>query len=269
MKHSILWILAIVFAAACGGARQATAPIYELRAIDGPLTYSASVENLTVIETPGGEQEIDATVNAVLRITYMSATDEGLPFEFTFDELAAQGAAAVDMSSAVGETFGGVVREGGEVAITELPELDIPGFSAATVEQLVNPLAVPLPPGGMRQEEAWTLSRSSEPPGGLEGIATFEGSARIAGDSTWNEIPVAIIVASGEVRQRASGTPAGAPGEVDFDTEGESETTYMWDPARGIVVQVAVDTEMDGSVSVQGMVFPLRVESRASYSLVE
>ena len=88
-------------------------------------------------------------------------------------------------------------------------------------------------------------------------------------DSVWNDIPVPMIVASGEIRQRASGTPAGAPGEVDFDTEGESESTYAWDPARGIVMHVVVETDMEGSVSVQGMVLPIQIQATASYALVE
>ena len=161
------------------------------------------------------------------------------------------------------------MRDGGEVEITELPDLEIPGFDASTVEQIINPLAVTMPPGGMRQEEAWPLDQSSDPPGGLDGVATFEGSARIAGDSVWNGTPVVMIIASGKIRQRASGTPAGAPGEVDFDTEGESETTYAWDPARGVVMNVEVTTEMDGSVSVQGMVLPLQINATATYQLIE
>lgn len=103
----------------------------------------------------------------------------------------------------------------------------------------------------------------------MTGVTSFDGSVRVASDTVWNGIPARIIVSSGDIRTRASGTPPGAPGEVDVDTEGESESTYVWDPARGIVLQVNTTTEMDGSVSTQGMVLPLTIETTATYALVE
>lgn len=254
--------------AGCGGARQVSAPIYDLRATPAPLDYVAEVKNLTTIETPGGEQEINFTTNMELTLTYGTRTADGLPFEVVFSKFETEGPGP-DLSAMLGLPFRGMVGDEGAVELTESPELDIPGFDGATMVQVINPLMIPLPPDGLPTEEAWPLQVTRDPGGGMTGFAKFDGSVRFAADTVWNGIPARIIVSSGDLRQRASGTPPGAPGEVDVDTEGKAESTYAWDPARGIVLHVTVKTEMDGSVSTQGMVLPLTVETTATYDLVE
>lgn len=268
MTHRAALYLTTVFLAGCGGARQASAPIYDLRATPAPLEYAAVVENLTTIETPGGEQEIRSTMTIALTLTYGSRTADGLPFEVVFAEFATEGPGP-DLSAMLGQPFRGMVGDEGEVELTESPELDIPGFDGAAMIQMINPLIIPLPPDGVPIEDAWPLQVTRDPGGGMTGFASFDGSVRFAADTVWNGIPARIIVSSGDLLQRASGTPPGAPGEVDVDTEGEAESTYAWDPARGVVLHVKVETEMDGSVSTQGMVFPLTVETTATYDLVE
>lgn len=256
------------FLAGCGGARQASAPIYELRATPAPLEYAAVIENLTTIETPGGEQEINFTTTVALTLTYGMRTADGLPFEVVFGEFATEGP-GLDLSAILGQPFRGIVDDDGELELTELPELDIPGFDGATIVQVISPLMIPLPPGGRPIDQAWPLQVTRDAGGGMTGTASFDGSVEFAADTVWNGIPARIIVSSGDVRQRASGTPPGAPGEVDLDTEGEAESTYAWDPARGIVLHVTVKTEMDGIFSMQGLIMPLTVETTATYELVE
>ena len=268
MTHRAALCLTTAFLAGCGAAHQASTPIYDLRATPAPLEYAAEVQNLTTIETPGGEQEINFTTSIELTLTYGSRTAEGLPFEVVFAKFATEGPGP-DVSEMLGLPFRGMVGDEGEVELTESPDLDIPGFDGAAMVQVISPLMIPLPPGGMTTEESWPLQVTRDPGGGMTGFASFDGSARFAADTVWNGIPARVIVSSGDVRQRASGTPPGAPGEVDVDTEGEAESTYSWDAARGIVLHVTVNTEMDGSVSMQGMVLPLTVETTATYNLVE
>jgi len=254
--------------AGCGGVRQAPEPIYDLRATQSPLEYTADVDGHTTVETPGGEQEINSKTSIALMLTYGSRSADGLPFEIVFSRFATEGPGP-DLSEILGQPFRGTVKDNGEVELTESPELDIPGFDASAMLQVINPLIIPLPPGGLPTEDAWPLARTQEPGGGMTGVASFDGSVRMAADTVWNGIPARIIVSSGDIRQRASGSPPGAPGEVDVDTEGKSESIYAWDPARGIVLNVVVTTEMDGSVSTQGMVLPLTIETTATYTLVE
>jgi len=248
--------------------RQASAPIYDLRATEAPLEYSAEIESLTIVETPGGEQEIASSMSVALTLVYGSRTAEGMPFEVVFSELASQGQGP-DLSGLIGQLFRGVISDEGELELTESPDVDIPGVDGSAMVEVINPLIIPLPPGGAVTEEAWPLERSREPGGGMTGVASFDGSARLAADTVWNGIPARMIVSEGDIRQRASGSPPGAPGEVDIDTEGDAESTYAWDTARGIVLHVTVTTEMDGSVSTQGMVLPLTISTTATYDLVE
>ena len=269
MNTRVAFILTTAFfLAGCGGMRKASEPIYDLRATPAPLEYTAEVDNHTTIETPGGEQEINARMSIALTLTYGSRTADGLPFEVVFSEFSTEGPGP-DLSGMLGQPFQGTVKDDGEVELTESPELDIPGFDGSAIVQVINPLMIPLPPNGLETEDSWPLQRTQEPGGGMTGFASFDGSVRMAADTVWNGIPARIIVSSGDIRQRASGTPPGAPGEVDVDTEGESESTYAWDPARGLVLSVVITTEMDGSVSTQGMVLPLTIETTATYTLVE
>lgn len=269
MNHRFVLILAASVLAGCGGARQAAAPIYDLRATAAPLEYAGEVYSLTVVETPGGEQEIESTTAVAMTVAYGARAAEGLPIEVVFSEFSSDAAGAPDLSAMLGLPFRGVVGEDGDVQLTESPELDAPGFDPASMLQVINPVVIPLPPSGHPSDEAWPIEISRDPGGGLSGVSTFEGSARFAADTMWNGIPSKWVVSSGELSTRASGAPAGAPGEVDLDTEGNSESMYAWDAARGLVLHVTVEVAMDGSVSTQGMVLPLTIESTATYDLVE
>ena len=132
MNQRLVWILTVSVLAACGGARQAPAPIYDLRATPAPLEYAAEVSSLTVVETPGGEQEIASTTTIVMTIAYGAPTSEGLPIEVVFSEFSTEGPAP-DLSAMLGLPFRGIVGEGGEIELTETPDLDVPGFDAASL----------------------------------------------------------------------------------------------------------------------------------------
>ncbi|TFG66312.1 MAG: hypothetical protein E4H28_02345 [Gemmatimonadales bacterium] len=268
VTHRSALILMTALLAGCGGMRQASSPIYDLRATQAPLEYTAEIENLTTVVTPGGDQEIASTMSLALTLTYGSRTAKGLPVEVVFNEFATEGQGP-DLSGMLGQPFRGIVSNEGDIELTEFPELDIPGFDGSAMVQVIHPLIIPLPPGGQLTDDPWPLERSREPGGGMTGVASFDGFVRLAADTVWSGIPARMIISSGEIRQRASGSPPGAPGEVDVDTEGSAESTYAWDPARGIVLHVTVTTEMDGSVSTQGMVLPLTVSTTARYDLVE
>lgn len=111
--------------AACAGGRAAPEPVYELRATAEPLRYDLEATQVTEIELPtGGEQEIETATNAVLSLSYGTATAEGLPFVLTFEELemTMQGApGGVDLSPAVGEPIRGTVGSSGEISVEEAP----------------------------------------------------------------------------------------------------------------------------------------------------
>lgn len=261
----------VVALAACGSARTAPEPIYELRATEAPLRYGLEATQQTVIELPtGDEQEIETSMDAVLTLSYGDATPDGLPFELVFEQLDAtmQGAAGADLSAVVGEPIRGVVGSGGAISVDEAPEVEVPGFDAAGLAELIGPLMIPLPPDGDAAADSWPLARSKAVGGGMSGTSSFDGTVRFSPETEWRGEAARILVSKGDLRQRASGQPPGAPGEVDVDLEGESTTTYAWDPLQGVVLHVHQTAELEGSVSMQGMALPMTTIADQTFELL-
>lgn len=270
IRQNVL-LAAAVALAACGGARSASEPIYELRATEAPLRYGLQAAQRTVIELPtGGEQEIESSMDAVLTLSYGEPTQDGLPFVLVFDELDAvmQGAPGADLSTVVGEPIRGVVGSEGGISVDEAPEVEVPGFDAAGLAELIGPLMIPLPPEGDLGAESWPLVRSRAVGGGMSGTSSFDGAVRFTPETEWRGEPARILVSEGDLRQRASGEPPGAPGEVDVDLEGESTTTYAWDPLQGVVLHAHQTAELEGSVSMQGMALPMTTIAEQTFELL-
>jgi hypothetical protein len=231
-------------------------------------------ENTTRISIPGGgEQEVESSSAAAFTLEYGQPTSAGLPFTVLYESFELTGAGTVDATSFLNQAIRGVIDSLGSIQVTEAPEFEasVPGLSGETLGQLIGPLAIPLPPGGAPTDEPWSLRRSTAVGGGLTGEANFEGTARFTPATEWEGHPARLIVSEGTVRQRASGTPQGAPGEVEVESEGSTRTTYAWDPARGVVLHVAQQTTSEGTVTViaQGMVLPVTNTSTSSFTLTE
>lgn len=264
-------VVAAATLAACGGAHTAPEPIYELRATEAPLRYGLQATQRTVIELPtGGEQAIETSMEAVLALSYGETTRDGLPFELIFEELDAemQGAPGTELSALIGEPIRGTVGSGGNISVDEAPQVEIPGFDAASLAELIGPLMIPLPPDGDAETESWPLERSRAVGGGLSGTSSFAGSVRFTPETQWRGEPARILVATGDLRQRASGRPPGAPGEVDLDLEGESTTTYAWDPVRGVVLHANQVADLEGSLAMQGMALPMTTNADQTFELL-
>lgn len=262
---------AILTLSACAGGRAAPEPVYELRATETPLRYGVESEQLAVIELPtGGEQEMETSMTATMALAFGTRTEEGLPFTLTFDSLAVRGpGGAPDLSALIGVPIRGTIDDEGVVNVHEAPEIEgVPLDGGTLANQLLTPLIPPLPPAGDTTAQSWPLQQSRPATGGMSGEVSFDGSVRFAPERQWEGTPARILVASGDVRQRASGSPPGAPGEVDVDLAGESTTTYAWDPLRAAVLHVNQDVEFEGTVSTQGMALPMTVEARQTFSLL-
>ena len=263
--------LAAAALTACGGARTASEPIYELRATEAPLRYALEATQLTVIELPtGDEQEVRTSMSAALRLSYGEPAAAGLPFELTFDELDVEmaGMPGADLSPVIGTPIRGIVGSDGDITVDEAPEVAVPGFDEAGLTELLAPLMIPLPPDGEPATDSWPLERSRSVSGGMSGSASFTGTVRFAPGTEWNGQQARILVSEGDLRQRASGQPPGAPGEVDVDLEGQSTTTYAWDSMRGVVLHVNQRAELEGTVSVQGMALPMTTSADQTFELI-
>lgn len=244
---------------ACAGGQTAQEPIYEIRATEAPLRYDATGSQVTVIELPtGDEQRVETGLKGIAVLSYGQRTEAGLSFELIYEALEVTGpGGTADLSGLIGQPIRGSIDDNGEIQVDEAPEVQVPGTDAeGLASQTLGLLFVPLPPDGDPAAESWPLERSRPAGGGLDGVTTFDGSASFAPEMEWEGTPARIIVSRGDLRQRATGTPPGAPSEVDIDFEGETTTTYAWDPSRGVVLHVAQDVELEGTVSMQGMALP-------------
>lgn len=265
----LLWLTG-----ACAGTMAQPSPTYVLDATDGPLRYSLEGINNTIIEIPGGgEQKVENSTRAVIAVEYAAATDEGLPFTLVYEsfEAEATGAPSPDPSEIVGVPIRGYITSDGGIEVTEGPESSNPALSPQALGQLMSGLSVPLPPGGDGSLESWDASRSTPVAGGLEGSTTVTATARFDDAPAGGESAGRVIVSEGTMKQFAAGTPPGAPGEVEITTDGTLTTTYVWDPARGVVVSAEQVLSNEGTVTVvaQGMVLPLTSTTRARFQLLE
>jgi len=271
VTRPLLTAVAVSVLAACAG-RPAPEPIYELRATEQPLRYDLASSQTTVIELPtGGEQEIVTSTDAVLTLSYGAPAEAGLPFVLTFEELdvSMQGMpGGADLSGVIGEPIRGTVGSDGAITVEEAPEVDVPGFDGGGLADMISPLMIPLPPDADPSAESWPLQRSRDVGGGMTGESSFDGTVRFAPETAWQGQPARILVSEGDLRQRASGQPPGAPGEVDIDLRGESTTTYAWDPVRGVVLHVDQEAELEGTLSMQNMGFPMATTASQTFELL-
>ncbi|MGI9038168.1 MAG: hypothetical protein ACR2GQ_04810 [Gemmatimonadota bacterium] len=273
-RDSIATLLLPTLLLACGGGTPAPEPIYVLGGGAGPLRYVMESENSTLITIPGGgEQKVESTSAATFTLEYGQPSPTGVPFTVVFESFELTGGGPVDPGAFLNQPIRGVVDSAGSVHVTEAPEFEapVPGLSGEALGQMIGPLAVPLPPGGAPTEEAWPVTRTTRAGGGLEGESTFEGTASFVPGTEWEGRPARTIVAEGAVSQSASGTPPGAPGEVEVNSSGTARTTYAWDPARGVVLHVSQETAAEGDLAVvaQGMVFPVTSASSSTFTLTE
>ena len=261
--------LALVLAGCAGGG----APIYVLHETEQPLRYRMSEEGSQSVETPNGPAGGGFETEAEMLLSIGSSVDGGRAFEVTFDEFRAtldgpMGARQVDGSSLTGRAFRGIVSPTGGIRMTERPEVTAGSYDQNNLVGMFPAILTPLPPAGAEIDEGWPHAWMLATGGGLEGESSYAGTARFAGDTTWNGIASRVIVSRGTIRIEGSGVPEGSPGEVDLNADGESITTYVWDPSTGVLLGMRSETSADGAVSTMGFDLPLEIRSAGHVELV-
>lgn len=252
-----------VFLAACGGGQ---APIYTLQPTDAPLRYKLTSVGSQTVETPNGPAGGGFDTNAVMLLSLGDAASAGRAFSVKFQSFEAildsqMGKNEVDGSSVVGPEFRGVVASGGAIRMTETPEVDAGVYDENSIVAMFPDLLAPLPPAGNNQSESWPHAYVLPSGGGLEGETSYTGTARFAGDTTWNGIKATVIVSEGDVHAEGRGTPQGAPGEVELRADGDASAVYVWDPATGVLLAMRAESQSVGSVSTMGFDLPLVLKS--------
>jgi hypothetical protein len=101
-----------------------------------------------------------------------------------------------------------------------------------------------------------------------EGETSYTGSARFAGDTTWNGIAARVIVSKETIRADGNGFPEGAPGEVELSVDGTASATYLWDPGSGMLLAMKAESRSEGRVFTLGFDLPIEIRSERRAELV-
>jgi hypothetical protein len=259
-----------ILAAACGGGR---APIYTLLPTEAPLRYTDASEGSQTIETPAGPQGGEFRTEAAVALQVGPEAAGGRNFKISYESFGATvpgpaGPRQVDGAELVGAEIAGVMGPDGSLALAALPDVSAGSFDAASLAGLLPDLLAPLPPDGASERTPWPHRYTLPAGGGLRGEISYEGEARFAGDTTANGIPLRRIVSEGRVTVAASGSPAGAPGEIDMKVEGDARTVYLWDSARGVLVSSNAESTTAGTLSTMGFDLPMTMSMERRIRLV-
>ena len=253
-----------VLASACGGGR---APVYSFQPTETPLSYSINTEGSQTVDTPNGPAGGGFDTQAVLSLSFGDEISGGRSFSATFDSFdstleSQMGQQNVDGSSVTGREFRGIVSSGGSVAMTETPEVKAGAYDQNSIVAMFPDLLAPLPPDGEPTDDSWPHAYVLPSGGGLDGETSYTGTARFVGDTTWNGIAARVIVSEGTVHADGTGTPQGAPAEVELSADGEARFEYVWDSATGVLLAMKAVSESVGVVTTMGFDLPLSLTSK-------
>ncbi|MCL7984312.1 MAG: hypothetical protein M8872_03525 [marine benthic group bacterium] len=256
--------------AACGGGR---APVYVYSETDAPLSYHYATKGKQAVETPNGTSGSGFDTEAVLLLDLGSASPDGRTFSIEFEAFDAtlegqMGSREVDGASIRGLVFRGITGPAGSIQMVETPAVRAGAYDQNSLLAMFPDILAPLPPGGDASRGDWPHAWVLPTGGGLEGETSYTGTARFAGDTTWNGIEARLIVSEGAVHADGTGTPEGAPGEVALSASGSASATYVWDPASGVLLAMKAESRSEGSVLAMGFDLPIEIESERHAELV-
>ena len=263
-------LTAAALASACGGGR---APVYSFQPSETPLRYSINTEGSQTVETPNGPAGGGYDTQAVLLLAFGDEMTSGRSFSAIFETFEStlesqMGKQKVDGSVVTGQVFRGSVSSSGAIEIREKPEVKVGAYDQNSLAAMFPDLLTPLPPGGESVEGSWPHAYVLPSGGGLEGETSYTGTARFAGDTTWNGIAARVIVSEGRVHADGTGTPQGAPAEVELNAEGDASAVYVWDPEAGVLLAMKAESQSMGMVTTMGFDLPLELTSTREAQLV-
>lgn len=263
-------LTAAALASACGGGR---APVYSFQPSETPLRYSINTEGSQTVETPNGPAGGGYDTQAVLLLAFGDEMTSGRSFSAIFETFEStlesqMGKQKVDGSAVTGQVFRGSVDSSGAIEIREKPEVKVGAYDQNSLAAMFPDLLTPLPPGGESVEGSWPHAYVLPSGGGLEGETSYTGTARFAGDTTWNGIAARVIVSEGRVHADGTGTPQGAPAEVELDADGDASAVYVWDPEAGVLLAMKAESQSMGLVTTMGFDLPLELTSTREAQLV-
>ena len=257
-------------AAACAGG---PAPVYTLQPSEAPLRYAIETAGSQTVETPNGPAGGGYDTDAVLLLSFGGEVSGGRSFSAIFESFEStlesqMGQQKVDGTPATNQVFRGSVTSTGAITMREIPEVTVGAYDQNSLTAMFPDLLTPLPPGGESVDGSWPHAYVLPSGGGLEGETSYSGTARFVGDTTWNGIAARVIVSEGKVHADGTGTPQGAPAEVELAADGDSRSVYVWDPEAGVLLAMKAESQSKGLVTTMGFDLPLELTSTREARLV-
>ncbi|UCF20244.1 MAG: hypothetical protein JSU87_02220 [Gemmatimonadota bacterium] len=266
MYRHLCAALAAVTLSGCAGAR---GPVYEYRPSEAPLRYQINDHSDLLVQTPMGDQHNrDSTIAIVVLDVGQRTADahEVSAFFETLDiwaggDMNQQHLEGGDM---LGKAFRGTLSDQGMISVSEAPEMPSELGEATDPAAIFADLLLPLPPSGDESAESWPHKTAMTVETAMTVNNSYDGSARFAGDTTWNGQAARIIVSEGTITSSGRGYPPGAPGEIEFTMSGTATTRYFWDPQRGVMLGSVSSAKAEGDLDLPSMAMTMPISFTGS-----
>ena len=259
-----------LLAMGCGSAARSS-PTFEYGPVDAPLRYGFTSYQSVAVETPMGNQASHDTLEATVAITLGGVGDGGRTVTAAFETFSLRsrgdmGSRTVEGGELIGKSLSGTLRPSGRIDIAERPALPANLTDSFDPVAFFVDLLAPMPPGG-NTSAPWPVRIEATSQTAMRITGTYDGTARLAGDTTWNGVAAKIIVAVGTVQVQGSGTPSGSPAELDMKASGTSTRRYVWDHEGGVLLAGVARDSASGTIEVKGMGLTVPVTSSSSQTI--
>jgi len=255
----------------CAGA--APAPVLMFGPTEAPVRYAVNDNTDIIIAPPnGGEFRTHAVNESTIEFAFGETTPEGRRVTATYVAFHSSTEGAGGNSSHTGEAFAGQPFHGllsadGNLKVVDGPEIPSDILAEFDPAAFLTGMLPPLPPEGRETEAPWPHHLKVTDRTIMAPTSVYDGMARFAGDSTWNGIRARVIVSEGKAEVTGSGTPPGAPGQVDMTLDADVRSVYLWDPARGVLLAARSEFSGGGLMDMSGFTMPITYEGSTEITL--
>jgi hypothetical protein len=257
--------LAVLVLAGCGSPPADPAPAGLAWAVPSSPTVVYARGDTAEVEVDAGGQVLEISVEsrAVLDVGFEPA-GPGVRVTAALREFAASmsnpmaPSQSIDESSIRGDLVFSMDRTG-RVSDVQAPAVEGIAAQMFSAEEIATSLFPRLPARPVEPGTTWvdTLSVESEEESGSI-RSTSVVSYTVAGDTTVAGRTLLRVELVSEEERRVDGTQGGM--EINQDLSGTSEGWFLWDRARGLLVESYQTSSLAGTMAVSAAPFPFPVE---------
>ncbi len=268
MRRYVWPCLTAALVAACPGAA-----VYEFRPTPAPLRYAVVGRGELRLDSPVGEQRRVDSIEAVVRLEIGPAHGGDPTVAVSFETLDLWvggdfGELHADGGGLIGRRLTGRLTRDGAIRLDETPEIPAALKALGDPAALFVALLPPLPPRAAPAAAPWPHRIDYTRRGPLETRFSYDGTASLAGDTTWQGRRARVIVTEGLATVTGRGSPAGGPGEVAFTYTGRLVKRHVWDPRRGLMLAASRRLDADGELEARGMGLTMPVQYHGTQEIV-